>query len=230
MPKSGGDEGGSKGVRIDQRSLEMFTRYMQERAKPAKTRKKNEELAAEFDVPERTFVRRVEVVQRAMDELNSIADSLPAHEDEPDGGEVRQKSRPVTKDPGPLSRSVMEGKGSGETAVATAGREEYRSITMPDKNPLDGLTDPQISQAGVAVGIVFGGGLAKMGKALSETHRPLGDRAMEMAQGANATATTLLGIFESLRAFGIVGDGTYRTKVIDGSLVEIRGGEDERRQ
>ena len=110
-----------------------------------------------------------------------------------------------------------------ETALATTKQAEYGVIKTPERNPLDGLSDGQISQAGIAVGIVFGGGLAKMGKAISETHRPLGDRAMEMAQGSNAVATTILGVFESLRAFGVIGgEGTgRRTKIIDGTLVDI---------
>ena len=55
MPKSGEGEGESiKGFRITQRSLDMFARYLQERAKSTKTRKKNEEIAEEFDVAEST--------------------------------------------------------------------------------------------------------------------------------------------------------------------------------
>ncbi len=214
MPKSGEKKSGhGKGIHIDDTSLKMFTRYMQERAKPAKDQMTNEELASEFAVSERTLMRKVEVVQKGMNELNLIADTLPKDL-------VRPKERDKT--PGPLSQAVMKGKRSSPgTAVAVKGnREEYLSIQTPKTNPLDGLNEGQISQAGVAVGIVFGGGLAKMGKALSETHRPLGERAMEMAQGANATANMVLGVFEALRAFGVIGDGSQ--PVADGRIIDVQ--------
>jgi hypothetical protein len=225
MPKSDGDSGQGKGIHIDEKSLAMFMRNLQESAKPPNSRLGMKELADEFEVSERTFARRVETVQRAMDELKKIESVYPASKPvlkEP----VETRKREPTKDPGPLSRQAMQRQQGGrkeETALTTTRQDEYAVIKAPTSNPLDGLSEGQISQAGVAVGIVFGGGLAKMGKALSDTHRPLGERAMEMAQGSNAVACGILGIFESLRAFGVIEDGSQRTgrrtRVIDGTLV-----------
>jgi hypothetical protein len=221
MPKGNdGDGGQGKGIHVDEKSLAMFTRNLQESAKPANTRLGNKELADEFGVSERTFARRIETVQRAMDELEKIRGTIPST-----NAPEQPRKREPTKAPGPLSRQVVQGQRAAtqeETALATTRREEYGVIKAPTSNPLDGLSDAQISQAGVAVGIVFGGGAAKCIKAINDVDRPLGERAMEMAQGSNAVACGILGIFESLRAFGVMGDGSQkssrRTVVIDGVL------------
>lgn len=218
MAKSGGSSSERKkgGIHIDEVGLAMFTRSVEESIKlPKSDRLGNKELAQEFEVSERTFTRKVAIVKAAMDELKSLEEKLSPRE----APAPAKKEAP--KVPGPLSRTVLHPH--EETALATTKREEYGVIKTPERNPLDGLSDGQISQAGIAVGIVFGGGLAKMGKAISETHRPLGDRAMEMAQGSNAVATTILGVFESLRAFGVIGGESTgrRTKIIDGTLVEV---------
>lgn len=242
MPKEKPDgEGRRKGaIRIEQEDVDMFTRYMQEKMKPKQDRLTTEELAKEFGINPRTFSRKIVRVRNAVGELNAIAGNghkLPEDDDEDEVDPVPSKKQPSEapkKTPGALSRSVLGRTGGGNDnkslAVQQPGREEYGVMKMPDKNPLDGLNEGQLSQAGLAVGIVFGGGIAKMGNALMDTDRPLGERAMEMAQGSNAVACGILGIFESLRAFGVFveEDGRRQPKVIDGVVKE--GGDSRGRQ
>jgi hypothetical protein len=197
-------------IKVDEKSISMFTRYMQERAKPTNVRKSNKEIADEFDIPERTFLRKIKTVQQAMDDLNKVAEQNRSPEDTPSKETASKEPEKKPKVPGRVSQGVLNaqarkgGSGSGN-AVAVRDEQAYGQIVMPDRNPLDGLSEDQVSQAGVAVGIVFGGGLAKMGQALSDTDRPLGERARLMAQGSNAVANTLLGVYESLRVFGLIG-------------------------
>ncbi len=224
MPKEKADEGGQKGIRIDQKDLAIFTAYMQEKLKPKSERKTNDELAAQYGVTNRTFLRKIVAVRKAMEELNRIAghSEEPEEDDEVPAAPVQAPQK--KKVPGALSQEALEGARNSEKALAVQhpDREAYLAIKTPTTNPLDGLSEGQVSQAGVAVGLVFGAGLAKMGKALSETDRPLGERAMEMAQGANATATMILGVFESLRVFGMFPEEPKQPKVIKGVVHDER--------
>lgn len=224
MPKEKADEGGQKGIRIGQTDLAIFTAYMQEKLKPKSERKTNDELAAQFGVTNRTFLRKIVAVRKAMEELNRIAGHSEEPEEDAEVPVAPAQTPPKKKVPGALSQEAVGGARSNENSLVVQhpDREAYLAIKTPDKNPLDGLSEGQVSQAGVAVGLVFGAGLAKMGKALSETDRPLGERAMEMAQGANATATMILGVFESLRAFGIFPEEPRQPKVVKGVVTEQR--------
>jgi hypothetical protein len=210
-------------IKVDEKSISMFTRYMQEKAKPTSVRKSNKEIAEEFGVPERTFLRKIKIVQQAMNDLNKIVEQNEEEEPEELPEEKPEKKPP--KIPGKVSQGVMSlrtqksiGEKTPGNAVATREDQVYNQITMPDKNPLDGLSESQVSQAGVAVGIVFGGGLAKMGQALSDTNRPLGERARLMAQGSNAVANTLLGVYESLRVFGVMGKPEPQMKEVQNTM------------
>lgn len=224
MAKDGPD------IRVDEKSIAMFTRYMQEQAKPTDVCKGVEDLADEFGVTRRTFARKVALVQKAIDDLNKIAGTgkhvTPEPEQKPGPVPNPIPASKIPKKPGRLSQEVATRQQfQGDQSMTVQDREAYNSIVMPERNPLDGLSDGQISQAGVAVGIVFGGGLAKMGRALSDVDRPLGERAMMMTQGSAAVANTLLGVYESLRMWGIFdpeGSPKRDMKVIDGDNVGLK--------
>ena len=201
MPKKD-DGASSKSIRLDEMSLKMYARYVQERAKTASIRKELKELAEEFGVPERTFIRRVEMIQRAFSEMHDLEEKIDAA-----SGKVPEKPQPR----GAVSQGVAVKGNRGEKAGAVAVRDDaYGQITMPKNNPLDGLDTAQTSQAAVAVGIVFGGGAAKCLEAFTNTKKPLGERAMLMAQGSNAVANTFLGMYEALRVFGAYGEGNIK--------------------
>jgi hypothetical protein len=218
MAKDGPD------IKIDEKSIAMFTRYMQEQAKPTGVCKGIKVLAEEFGVTQRTFERKIALVQKAIDDLNTIA-SAGKKITPPPEPEIPKEEKPPkpAKVPGKLSQEVaMRQQFQGDLSLTEQDREAYHAIVMPERNPLDGLSDGQISQAGVAVGVVFGGGLAKMGRALSDVDRPLGERAMMMTQGSAAVANTLLGVYESLRVWGIFepeGLQKRNMKVIDGDRI-----------
>jgi len=219
MAKDGPD------IKIDEKSIAMFTRYMQEQAKPTEVCKGTKDLADEFGVTQRTFERKIALVQKAIDDLNKLASAgkqiTPTTENPASGNSPPAQKAP--KKPGKLSQEVATRQQfQSEQPMTVQDREAYNSIVMPERNPLDGLSDGQISQAGVAVGVVFGGGLAKMGRALSDVDRPLGERAMMMTQGSAAVANTLLGVYESLRMWGIFdpeGSQKRDMKVIDGDNI-----------
>jgi hypothetical protein len=192
MSKAGGKGrtggGDPSDIHIDEDGMAMYTRYAEEKNRPASVRVENKDMAKEFGVPERTFVRKVQTVLTAMEVIRNLDKSAAVKA-------AAGTPRPRPAEERPKAAPGAAAKGS----LAVRGSETYNAIAIPEGNVLEGREDAEIGQIAIAAGSVVGCGAADILSSLTDDRKPMGQRVLQMSRGSMAIGNWLLGAYATFQ-------------------------------